>query len=418
MAQILALPLELRLAILFVLGCALGSLCNWAVYRFAYQRRFISPWSPPLRDAPKRRWSDRLPVLGWWGLRREEKLHGAGFWVRPMLVELFTGLLLAALYWWETVEFGLLLPPVPAGIRAAGIATVHAEYLAHTVLCLFMLVASLIDYDERTIPDSITIPGTLLGLLLIAVLPQALLPHFVVNGVPPVLALDVVTLASPNNWPAVLNGAPEWRSLLVGLGCYLLWCFALLPRSWRSRHGYGRALRIFVARIVREPFSLLVAALAVAGCAAITGVWWLAGSHWEGLLSSLVGMAVGGGMIWTVRIIGKLALGREAMGFGDVTLMAMIGAYLGWQACLFVFFLAPFAGVVLGVIQWIARRENELYYGPFLCLAALITIWNWAALWDWGRPVFGIGWLVPAAIAACMAMMLVLLRVIRWLRGG
>jgi len=54
-------------------------------------------------------------------------------------------------------------------------------------------------------------------------------------------------------------------------------------------------------------------------------------------------------MIWSVRIIGGWSLGREAMGFGDVTLLAMIGTFLGWQACLLVFFLAPFAGIVIGV---------------------------------------------------------------------
>ena len=48
--------------------------------------------------------------------------------------------------------------------------------------------------------------------------------------------------------------------------------------------------------------------------------------------------------MWAVRLIGTAALRREAMGFGDVTLMMMIGTFLGWQACSDLFFLAPFAG--------------------------------------------------------------------------
>ena len=70
------------------------------------------------------------------------------------------------------------------------------------------------------------------------------------------------------------------------------------------------------------------------------------------------------------------------MGFGDVTLMAMIGAFLGWQACLIVFFLAPLAGLVLGLVQLILRRGKHIPYGPFLCLAALATIVGWATIWN------------------------------------
>ena len=57
------------------------------------------------------------------------------------------------------------------------------------------------------------------------------------------------------------------------------------------------------------------------------------------------------------------------MGFGDVTLMAMIGAFMGWQPCMIVFFLSPFAGAVVGLVQWCLIRDNVIPYGPFLCLA-------------------------------------------------
>ena len=69
--------------------------------------------------------------------------------------------------------------------------------------------------------------------------------------------------------------------------------------------------------------------------------WRAPQAHWAALLTALVGMAAGGGMIWIVRVIGAATLGREAMGFGDVTLMSMIGAFVGWQGSLIVFFLAP-----------------------------------------------------------------------------
>ena len=69
------------------------------------------------------------------------------------------------------------------------------------------------------------------------------------------------------------------------------------------------------------------------------------------------------------------------MGFGDVTLMAMIGAFLGWQAVIITFFLAPFAGVIIGLIQAIARRENEMAFGPYLSLAAILVVLFWESIW-------------------------------------
>ena len=71
------------------------------------------------------------------------------------------------------------------------------------------------------------------------------------------------------------------------------------------------------------------------------------------LYSSFLGMAFGGGLVWAIRIIGTIALQKEAMGFGDVTLHAMIGAFLGWQAALLVFVMAPFAALLVVLIQFI-----------------------------------------------------------------
>jgi hypothetical protein len=87
----LQIPLEIRLALLFIFGAIVGGQVNRGIYRLAWKPRAIGPWSKAHELAPPRRWSDRLPILGWWGLRREAKLHGSGFWVRPLLIELGLG---------------------------------------------------------------------------------------------------------------------------------------------------------------------------------------------------------------------------------------------------------------------------------------------------------------------------------------
>ncbi len=415
MNLILSAPLEVRLIVLFILGACVGGAVNWAIYSLAWYPRPISPWSRPDPNTPPRRIWDRLPIFGWLGLRRESSLHGAGFWVRPMLLEVFVGLGLAWLYWWEVEATGLLSAGIVQWLPLDAPRILHLQFAAHSVLIALMLAGSMIDVDEKIIPDEITVSGTLVGLLLAAAWPWSLLPVAAVTKIPP--ALDFLHITSPNDWPVRLGGAPWIGPLAVGLGCWWLWCAALLPRTWYPRHGLLRAVRLCCARVVRERTTYRILRMAIFGSAVIVLVWFRGGSGWEGLLSALVGMAAGGGLIWLVRVIGSATLGREAMGFGDVTLMAMIGAFLGWQPCMVIFFLAPLAGVVFGLLHLIVLRDKEIPYGPFLCLATLFTIVFWNGVWDYTQDVFGMGWLVPAAMLVCLMLMAAMLGAWRLILG-
>ncbi len=424
MNLILALPLEVRLAALALVGAWLGSLVNWAAYRLAWDPRCISPLGPAPSAAPPRRPFDRLPIVGWPGLRREAKIHGRGFWIRPMLVETALAVGLPALYWWEIHQAALLPPELPPPVGPA-IAMLHAQFLAHSLLILLMLAASLIDVDEKIIPDTITVPGTWLGLGLAAALPRSLLPALVPEmlgppGQPlperlwlffalPDVPWPFLDVTAPHGWPEWLGGRPHLLPLLLAMACWWAWCAAILPRPWRSRHGWRRALGLMLARLAREPIAYRIAAMGLAGSAAIAGVWAVGGDSWRGLLTALVGMAAGGGIVWVVRIVATAVLQREAMGFGDVTLMAMIGTFVGWQACLMIFFLAPLAGLVVGLIQVVVLRDSEIPYGPFLCLATLGLVLYWAPIWDSAWGIFALGWLIPAIVALCMVLMAVLL---------
>jgi prepilin signal peptidase PulO-like enzyme (type II secretory pathway) len=403
---ILSIPLEVRLAAVFLLGICIGSAANWAIYALAWFPRPISPWSRPDPSVKPRKLWDRLPIVGWFGLRREAPLHGAGFWVRPMLLELLTGCGLAWLYWWETETCRLVLP-IDVGANAFPpeiLWIFHLEFASHCILIALMLAASMIDVDEKTIPDEITIPGTLVGLLLAAAWPQSLLPDLA-----PSMRLEILHLTAPNDWPAMLNGFPQRGSLAIGLACWWLWCFALLPRTWYGRHGVGRALGLSWARITRHPVTYRILRMAIVGSLVIGLVWYRDVPGWKGLLTALVGVVGSGGLVWLVRIIGAAALKREAMGFGDVTLMAMIGAYLGWQPCLVIFFLAPFAGLVIGLLRLVLFRDKEIPYGPFLCLATLFVIVRWYDVWDYVVGFFQMGGLVPIVVFGCLLLMLPML---------
>ena len=97
-------------------------------------------------------------------------------------------------------------------------------------------------------------------------------------------------------------------------------------------------------------------------------------SRMHGLLNSFIGALVGGGIIYVLGVLGKLAFKKDAMGGGDVKLMAMIGSIIGWKLVLLTFFIAPFLGVVPGLISKFKSGAETIPYGPFLSVAALVSV--------------------------------------------
>jgi prepilin signal peptidase PulO-like enzyme (type II secretory pathway) len=393
-------------------GALLGALVNALADRVRWEPSLVDPWHPP-RPGIRRRRAHYLPIWGWLS-RHEERVHfGPRFWLRPVLIEVLCAAGLPALYWHETVALALF--PRAFGEPTALPAVTHAIFLSHAILVTLMLVASLVDIDERIIPDSVTIPGTLLGLLLAGLLPHSLLPEVVADG--ELAVLRPLSLASPLPFPAGLAGRPQSLGLAVGLAALWIWCAGLMPRTLRLKRGLGVALALFWSRLRGQIVTLYLVLLGLAGSIGIVSVWWQGGTHWQGLLTALVGMAVTGGITWLVRFVASTSIGREALGFGDVTLMAMIGAFLGWQAGLIVFFVAPFFGLVLGFAQWFIHRNSEIPYGPFLCLAALAVMLCWAPIWEFAAGIFLLGGIVVVILVCGVLLMGVMLRAWHWLIG-
>jgi leader peptidase (prepilin peptidase)/N-methyltransferase len=102
-----------------------------------------------------------------------------------------------------------------------------------------------------------------------------------------------------------------------------------------------------------------------------------------GPVDSVIGAVVGAGVLWLIRAAWKLARGVDAMGLGDVKMLAMIGAFLGWPHVWLVLLLSSVVGAVVGLALTITGRgtlQTKLPFGVFLSLAALI-----ASLW--GQPL-------------------------------
>lgn len=138
-----------------------------------------------------------------------------------------------------------------------------------------------------------------------------------------------------------------------------------------------------------------------------------------GLLTSLFGVAAGFGLTWGVRAGAQAALGKEAMGFGDVKLMAGIGGFVGWQGALLTFFLGCLLGSIAGGVRYLFVRDPYVAFGPFLAAGAAITLFFLGDLLDfftvtwpqWQAEHVSSPWyIVGLGILAAAALMLLLRR--------
>jgi len=179
---------------------------------------------------------------------------------------------------------------------------------------------------------------------------------------------------------ATCNMAISLRYPLVELGTGLL--YVLLYHHYR----------VSVQGLV---FALLATALLIVSCIdlahtiipnAITlpgTVVGLGASLWltpVGVGNAVLGVLVGGGLFLLIAVLSVSILQREGMGGGDIKLIAMIGAFLGWHAVLVTIFLGAVLGALVGTVLMLVRRQGRkepVPFGPFLALGALLTmVWG------------------------------------------
>jgi len=127
--------------------------------------------------------------------------------------------------------------------------------------------------------------------------------------------------------------------------------------------------------IIPDRFSLglIVLGLAFAWCNPnFEGIWW------KKELLSLLGAAVGLLGVLAIALIGTWIFKKEAMGGGDVKLMAGVGAFLGWQGVITTVIMGSFFGLVYALFLMITKGKkggDAIPFGPFLSLGALVNLW-------------------------------------------
>ena len=264
----------------FVFGLVVGSFLNVCICRIPRGESVVFPRSHCPGCGAAIRPYDNVPLLSYLVLRGRCRSCGDHISFQYPVVELLTGLLFyaCAAVWSFT-------PPT----------FIYSLFLALLVILVF------VDYQHQILPNVVTIPGTVAGILL---------SPFLAEGA----YRDVLTVASAS---------------------------ALQP------DGY------------------------------------------EGLLpwiGSTLGALIGGGILLVVGSAYRLVRKRQGLGMGDVKMMAMVGAFLGWRSALLTIFAASFAGSIIGLFLILFQGkslQHKLAFGTFLGIGAAAVLFFGASILGW-----------------------------------
>jgi leader peptidase (prepilin peptidase)/N-methyltransferase len=106
-----------------------------------------------------------------------------------------------------------------------------------------------------------------------------------------------------------------------------------------------------------------------------------------GFAQALLGAAVGWALLWVVRTVGGWVLKQEAMGWGDIKMMAMVGSFVGWKNVLLTVFVGALVGSMVYVPLLLGNlrnmRRHEIPFGVFLAIAAAITFVSGDSIISW-----------------------------------
>lgn len=166
---------------------------------------------------------------------------------------------------------------------------------------------------------------------------------------------------------------PVVELLNTGAYLYLYWRLGL---SWEFFALAFLASALIVIFFIDWEFQIIPDMITLPGIA--LGLAWSFTPDGIGIVKSLIGLAVGGGALYLIALLGDWLFKKESMGGGDIKMAAMLGAFLGWQKVLFVFVASAGVGLVASVILMFfspkVRETHAVPFGPFIALAAALAI--------------------------------------------
>ncbi len=368
---------------IFAFGAIVGSFINVVIYRLPAGMSVITPPSRCPVCGARLRWWENIPIIGWLIVRAHCRYCGSRISVQYLLIELFVAVLFCGLYlayftvspsatdvwsqWWG-----------PVGGDWFYYMHLHRAspvFIAHLVLVAALVAMSVIDARLFVIPLEIPLVVTIVALGAWVIQP--------IIGSPPIVTNRAM-------WPV---GATGWTWSMVAAGGVVGLAIAIvllrrgvLRHSFQDYHEYVKDDSV-LADYPHARREMFVEILFLLPCAVGMLLGYFIGARiggapplWvQSLGGGVMGYLVGGGIVWVIRILGSFAFGKEAMGLGDVHLLAAVGAVLGVVDPILVFVIAPFSGltwviVSIGIAAMFKRGRRELPFGPHLALATLIVI--------------------------------------------
>ncbi len=365
------------------------------------------------------RWFDNLPIFSWLILRGRCRHCSAKISPQYVIVEAITGLLAVGLYAaYFIVQIRTLglstADHVPATQLDFGAA--WPMFIAHAALLCGLLACSVVDWRHYIVPLPVMWTVSVIGFIACAVRPHPFLPQ-----------------ATPmQSAMALAAGAGIFLGLLALQLGLIKQSFAdvaeqavgledeaqpkeFVPdaaqtdesqarkanrrRNRRQRGSVGVTAESGVnprVEVLREVLFLLptiiltVAAWQILRHSPTAAAWWgglfdaarhpLLAPRMTAMGGSIFGFMIGGLWIWGLRILATVIVGREAMGMGDVHILAGVGAVTGWAVVSLTFFVAPVAGIAVALYLFAARRQRELPYGPWLAAGTVLVMLFYDAL--------------------------------------
>ncbi len=382
-----------------IYGGCIGSFLNVVIYRLPEGKSLVSPGSRCPSCEHNLAWYDNVPVLAWLWLAGKCRYCKTSISIQYPLVEAATALMFAglfAVYYMTDLRWEFSTP----GHEFQGTWQIYA---VHAVLLAGLIASTMIDAKLFIIPRQIP--------WLLTAVAMVVLPTVVYLGNPFNLDKLPSALHTLGGWigaPVYLSGlVPRARTMGVwasaggaaGLAISLLLLkLKVIPLSFAD---YDEAYQAHVSaqptpakdegeswfhyphprrEVLKEVLFLILPILGM-----VIGAWLAprgdyALTMWQSVLGGvMMGYLVGAGIIWMTRILGTLAFGKEAMGLGDVHLLAAIGAVLGAGETIPVFFIAPFFGLAAAMLMFglsavMKKRFQPIPYGPYLAGAAVIVM--------------------------------------------
>jgi leader peptidase (prepilin peptidase)/N-methyltransferase len=378
----IALPTFVNVAFAFAFGACAGSFVHVAAYRVPLGISVVSPPSRCPTCGFRLPWYDNVPIVAYLRLRGRCSACGVRIPSRYVWSEVGMGLLFAL------AMAVLTLPVRGSAWHEVGHGWWSQQGLVHGMPAFLAVFTGLSALAAMTATDARSF------LIPVAIPTFASVAAFVLWPLAALLQRD----GSP---PFPLE-TPSWTACIAALGgmaglavSRVLLAAGVLPRSFAdwddfaAHEGDVYADYPFARREMVKEVAFVGPAvlLALAGAALAPHV-----PH-EGplpaplgaFLAVATGFLVGGAIVWALRIVATLLLDSEALGLGDVHLLACVGAVFGWKVAVAGFLVAPFVGLAWWLVNLFRRAPMRVPYGPSLAVGSVVA------------------WLLKPALAAVIA---------------